>query len=61
MVHPALIVGLKHLRGYVIHWIGNITEEKSRMFNRISGLTVFVPQRTLKMDSSNFLAYIPYF
>jgi hypothetical protein len=37
------IVCLKHFWEYVIPWAGNPTEEESRVFNEISGMTIIVP------------------
>jgi hypothetical protein len=36
------LVHLKHLRGYRIHWIGDLMKEKSHMINEISGMVLLV-------------------
>lgn len=61
IAHPSLIVCLKHFWGYVIHWVGNLTEEKSLCLQWDLRFDHFCSQRKLKIYSSNFSLFSPAF
>jgi hypothetical protein len=48
--HPIVMFYMPSLWGYIIHWIGNVMEEKRCVFNVIQ--TIFAPHSLFKIEPS---------